>query len=474
MTTAIVWLRRDLRLHDNPALYHAARLHDAVIPVFIHAPQEETPWMPGAASRWWLHHSLQAFEAALYQQGSQLILRQGESLAQLWGLIKASGATAVYWNRLYDPALRQRDQHIKQALRADGVQAESFNGALLWEPWQIKKQSKQQRGEPYQVFTPYWKAARQQIPAAPLPIAELAAPKQWPERLSLAALELLPRLAWDGGLQAAWQVGETAAWQRLATVLSGIIDDYLTQRNYPAQDGVSRLSPYLHHGELSPRQIWQAVVERYHGELQAPAEAYLRELGWREFAHQVLFHWPHTPDKPLQGKFQRFPWRNDDYSEPLRRWQRGQTGIPLVDAGMRELWQTGWMHNRVRMVVASFLTKNLLIPWQEGARWFWDTLVDADLANNSMGWQWTAGCGVDAAPYFRVFNPVRQGEQYDPDGIYIRRWLPELADMPSRYLQQPWTVPQSQQGLLSNYPPPLVDLAKSRGQALAAYQSMKS
>jgi len=474
VSTAIVWLRRDLRLRDNSALYHAARAHDAVIPVFIHAPAEETPWSPGAASRWWLHYSLRALAAALHEHSSRLIIRQGESLAQLRAIIKASGAQAVYWNRLYDPALCIRDQQIKQLLRDDGLQVESFNSALLWEPWQIKNQA----GEPYKVFTPYWKTARQQIPARPLPAAPLSPPTLWPDSLPLAGLELLPRIPWDSGLQAAWQPGEAGAWQRLDTVLSDVIDGYQEQRNYPAQEGVSRLSPYLHHGELSPRQIWQAVAECYNGAPleHASAEAYLRELGWREFAHQVLFYWPETPEQPLQEKFQHFPWRRD-YDELLACWQRGQTGIPLVDAGLRQLWQTGWMHNRIRMVVASFLSKNLLIPWQEGARWFWDTLVDADLANNSMGWQWTAGCGVDAAPYFRVFNPVRQGEQYDPDGSYVRCWLPELANLPPRWVQQPWALPAAQQRKLNftpgrSYPPPVVELAASRTQALAAYDEI--
>jgi len=472
VSTALVWFRRDLRLHDNPALIHAAATHDSIIPIYIHAPVEETPWSPGAASRWWLHHSLAALDESLRQQGSRLVIRQSGSLDELRALLQETGATAVYWNRLYEPAGITRDKTIKAALRENGVQAESFNAALLFEPWSILKEN----GEPFQVFTRFWQACIRSIsppPSLPIP-ADCNAPSVWPESLPLEALKLLPRIPWDQGMASVWEPGEEAALNRLAQFCATILEGYHQTRDYPGVDGVSRLSPHLHFGEVSPRQIWAAVGNHLQDDpLQQKASAtYLRELGWREFAHYVLYHWPHTTDHPLQERFNGYPWRQD-YAELLRAWQQGRTGIPLVDAGMRELWQTGWMHNRVRMVVASFLTKNCRIPWQEGARWFWDTLVDADLANNTLGWQWTAGCGTDAAPYFRIFNPVRQGEKFDPEGVYTHRWLPELAALPNPWLHQPWAMPVAERSALA-YPLPLVNLDTSRTEALQGYQQIKN
>lgn len=473
MSTAIVWFRRDLRLHDNPALMQAAQHHERIIPLYIHAPQEEGNWAPGAASRWWLHHSLAGLDTALRGSGSRLILRSGSCLEILRNLVTQTDADAVYWNRLYEPAVIARDRTIKATLKDLGlVRVESFNGALLWEPWTIKNGN----NEPYRVFTPYWKACVR-LPLAP----PLSAPDRLPlypeiDSLPLQELGLMPAIAWHQGLANTWQPGEWAALEQLTTFCSNVLMDYPNGRNRPDQAGVSHLSPRLHFGELSPRQVWQAVLNECDGSpLSNPAgETYLRELGWREFAHQVLFHWPHTPEQPLQERFAAYPWRTG-YAGLLKAWQQGRTGIPLVDAGMRQLWNSGWMHNRVRMIVASFLTKNCRIPWQEGAHWFWDTLVDADLANNSMGWQWTAGCGVDAAPYYRVFNPVRQGQQFDPDGHYVRRWVPELADVPTRWIHQPWTLSEQEQKkwLKSAYPRPIVDLTQSRSEALAGYQTVK-
>jgi len=477
MSTALVWLRRDLRLSDNPALHQAAAAHEKILPVYIHAPEEEAPWEPGGASRWWLHESLAALAAKLREHGSQLLLRRGPTLATLRTLAQETGATAVYWNRLYEPAIIARDTQIKTALREDGLAVESSNGALLMEPWNLTKDD----GGPYKVFTPFWKMlVRRLTLAAPLPVpSALPAPATWPESLPLEALELLPRVRWYDSLAAAWQPGETAAQERLAHFCRSLLPDYPDNRNRPGVDGVSRLSPHLHSGEISPRQVWTAVAEKTGGAaLDDPAaEAFLRELGWREFSHYVLYFWPKTPDQPLLEQFNDYPWRSD-YADLLSAWQQGRTGFPMVDAGMRELWHSGWMHNRVRMLAASFLTKNCRIPWQEGERWFWDTLVDADLANNTMGWQWTAGCGVDAAPYFRVFNPVRQGEQFDPEGVYLRRWLPELAELPVRWLQQPWALPEKEQRALNftpgrDYPLPVVDLAASRKEALAGFDRIK-
>ncbi len=477
MPTALVWFRRDLRLADHPALHRAALAHQRVIPIYIHAPQEEAPWLPGAASRWWLHHSLAALDAALRQQGSRLILRQGDSLAALRELIRETGATAVYWNRRYEPATIARDRAVKAALREDGMTAESCQAALLIEPWTVLKAD----ATPYQVFTPFWKACLLQLPpAAPLPVSKLSSSASWPASLSPETLNLLPRIRWDAGLAAAWRPGEMGALAQRDRFCEAALSGYAQWRDWPGREGVSRLSPHLHFGEISPRQIWAAATLATNGDPlgHKGAATYLREIGWREFAHYVLYHWPHTPEQPLQARFAAYPWR-DDYADLLRAWQQGQTGYPLVDAGMRQLWQTGWMHNRVRMLAASFLIKNCRIPWQEGARWFWDTLVDADLASNTLGWQWTAGCGVDAAPYFRVFNPILQGEKFDPDGAYVRRWAPELAALPASFLHQPWTLPPTESStteftLGRHYPHPVVDFAASRAEALAGYERIKA
>jgi len=466
MTTALVWFRHDLRLADNPALHRAMQAHEWVIPVYLHAPHEEAPWEPGAASRWWLHHSLAALDAELQRRGSRLILRQGDSLTLLRELLHETGATAVYWNRRYEPVITARDRVIKAALRATGVMAESAQAALLIEPWTLLKADE----TPYQVFTPFWKAGLRKLsPAAPLPTPELTGPESWPDSLPLNALQLLPRFPWDAGLAAAWQPGETGAQTRLEQFCVTALTGYAQWRDWPGREGVSRLSPYLHFGDISPRQIWAAVTNAVGGDpfSNKGAETYLREIGWREFAYYVLYHWPHTPEQPLQKRFAAYPWREDS-AELLKSWRQGRTGYPMVDAGMRQLWQTGWMHNRIRMLVASFLVKNCRIPWQEGARWFWDTLVDADLASNTLGWQWTAGCGVDAAPYFRVFNPMRQGEQFDPEGMYIHRWVPELATLPAPVIHQPWVISPK-----LDYPAPVVDFAASRAEALQGWDQIR-
>ncbi len=477
MPTTLLWLRRDLRLADNPALCAAIAGADRLLPVYIHAPDEEAPWQPGAASRWWLHHSLTALAADLEARGSGLIILRGETLPTLRRLIADSGARDCHWNRCYDPALIARDTAIKQALRADGITCHSHNAALLFEPWQIKTGG----GEPYRVFTPYWRRCQGQLATLPEP---LPAPTQLPplpeglDSLPPDALDLLPQIPWDSGLRATWQPGEAGAQDRLAHLIDGALRGYADARDLPAQAGTSRLSPHLHFGEIGPRQI----LARLRGSAGADTDAFVRELGWREFSHQLLYHFPQTPDHPLNPRFADFPWRDNDTDNDndalLAAWQHGRTGIPIVDAGMRELWHTGWMHNRVRMIVASLLTKNLRLPWQHGAHWFWDTLVDADLPNNTQGWQWSAGSGADAAPYFRIFNPVRQGERFDPDGAYVRRWCPELARLPSKWLHQPWAAPANLlQGsgvhLGRDYPRPIVDLAKTRTEALAAYDRIK-
>jgi deoxyribodipyrimidine photo-lyase len=477
-TPSIHWLRLDLRLADNPALLAALRQGGAVIPAFIHAPEEEQPWTPGGASDWWLHQSLAALEAELRARGTRIVFRRGPTLETLRALVRETGATSVLWNRRYEPVAIARDARIKDALRADGVKADSYNAALLFEPWTVKNKS----DRPFQVFTPYWKhCLTLDEPSAPLrPPESIPAPKTWPASLALAELGLEPKIDWAGGFRAAWTPGEAGAQENLKGFLKSVAADYAKTRNRPDLPGTSRLSPHLHFGEISPRQIWHALKasaeKRGLPEAQWRSSPFLAEVGWREFAHHLLYFFPRTTDEPLRREFERFPWRSDE--RLLRAWQRGRTGYPIVDAGMRELWTTGWMHNRVRMVVASFLVKDLRLPWQAGAKWFWDTLVDANLASNTLGWQWSAGCGADAAPYFRVFNPTTQGEKFDPNGDYVRRWCPELAKLPAQWIHQPAAAPAevlraAKVELGGNYPRPLVDHAAARVAALQAFAQLK-
>ncbi len=475
---AICWLRLDLRLADNPALEAAAQCGGPVLPVFVWSPDEEGPWPPGGASKWWLHQSLAALDIRLREVGSRLVIRRGPALATLRALVEETGARAVFWNRRYEPAVLPREAPVRESLRGDGCAAESFNAALLHEPWTIQNQS----GKPFQVFTPFWRRClTQSDPPQPLPAPrKLTAPVKWPKSLPLDELELEPRIPWADGLRAAWQPGERGAAANLRRFLAHAFEEYPERRNRPDVIGTSRLSPHLHFGEISPRQIWHGVARRaeqrgWPTELWRGSQ-FLAEVGWREFAHHLLFHFPHTPAEPLRAGFTKFPWRHD--APLLHAWQQGRTGYPIVDAGMRELWTTGWMHNRVRMIVASFLVKDLLLPWQEGARWFWDTLVDADLAQNTLGWQWTAGCGADAAPYFRVFNPVSQGEKFDPHGDYVRRWCPELARLPGEWIHQPRKAPPAILRAASvelgrTYPLPIVNHAVAREVALEAYAQIK-
>ena len=474
MAATIVWFHRDLRLEDNPALSAALERDVPVIPVFIWAPDDEAPWAPGSASRWWLHQSLAQLEASLADRGSRLILRKGSTEDGLRELIRDTGAEAVYWNRRYEPALLERDADIQETLNADGVRVETFKAGLLFEPWEIETK----QGRPYQVFTPFWRRCRERLAPGDVHTApdRLRSPERWPDSCALDELNLRPSVDWTDGLSATWTPGEAGAHDRLDAFLDEALSDYDTARDRPDLAGTSRLSPHLHFGEIGPRQIVRGLTDEARIGDEPSMETYLSEVGWREFAHHVLYHFPRTPSEPLKAQFQHFPWRDDD--EGLTTWQRGETGYPIVDAGMRELFHTGWMHNRVRMVVASFLTKDLLIPWQDGARWFWEALVDADLANNTLGWQWAAGCGADAAPYFRVFNPVRQGERFDPDGVYVRRWVPEIARLDDGVLHAPWTATDldlqaAGVSLGEDYPEPIVDHGQARERALAAYERIK-
>ena len=469
MGTAIVWFRRDLRLADNAALTTACTQHHRVLAVYVHAPREEAPRSPGAASRWWLHHSLQSLQTALSAQGGTLHLGVDDSLARLREWITRVGADAVYWNRCYEPAAIKRDKAIKASLRDDGVTVHTYPGNLWCEPWQIATAE----GQPYRVFTPYWRKLRTSITTeAPLPEAHAQAWVRSRDGVSLKALSLNPRIAWDGGLAEAWHPGEAGAHEMLDVFVDDALADYARARDLPARHGTSRLSPHLHFGEITPRQTLFELDTRARArdaKRRPDIEPYLRELGWREFAHHLLYHFPDTPAANFNPRFNAFKWATDD-ADAVTRWQQGRTGIPLVDAGMRELWTTGWMHNRVRMIVASFLTKNLRQHWHHGARWFWDTLVDADLANNTLGWQWVAGCGADAAPYFRVFNPYTQAAKFDPEAVYLKRWLPELADIPAKLLLEPWRDPEALAA--RGYPSPMVDVPASRAAALSAWQEL--
>jgi deoxyribodipyrimidine photo-lyase len=473
MSVAIVWFRQDLRISDQPALSAAVASGLPVLPVYIWDPAGEGDWAPGACTKWWLHHSLTRLAESLQQLGSPLVIRRGASAEVLRGLIQETGCTAVFWNRRYEPAVIERDTRIKAELKHLGCDVQSFNANLLVEPWEVQTQ----QGKPFQVFTPFWKAAQAQLSQTGLqrPPGRLTSGPAV-SSLQVSDLRLLPRIPWDAEFPAHWTPGEVGSQQLLQRFLREAIPDYKQQRDFPAVAGTSRLSPHLHFGEISPRQIWQALTTAGISLEEPGPRHFLSELGWREFAHHVLYHFPHTPLHPLREAFSEFPWHAAP--EQLKQWQRGETGYPIVDAGLRELWRTGWMHNRVRMIVGSFLTKDLLIPWQAGARWFWDTLLDADLANNTLGWQWVSGCGADAAPYFRVFNPISQGEKFDPDGRYVRRWCPELSRLPTQWIHQPWAAPASvlrEAGVVlgQNYPEPMVDHAAAREVALAAFARIK-
>jgi len=470
VTVAIVWFRRDFRLADNPALAAALKAYDRILPVYIEAPDEEAPWAPGAASRWWLHHSLTSLDADLSRRGASLHVRTGNTFETLRALVDETRASAVYWNRLYEPAIVARDSRIKESLRASGIDAQSFNASLLFEPWDIATG----QHTPYKVFTPFWRNARARLEVRqPLRAPRSIDSPHLGGGLAIEALDLLPKIRWDAGFGKAWTPGEAGAHKALDRFLEDAIGDYAVRRDVPAERGTSRLSPHLHFGEISPMQVVASLEAASHGSAKrrAGAETYLREIGWREFSHHLLYHFPESAERNLDPAFDAFPWARLSAAR-LARWKRGTTGIPIVDAGMRELWATGWMHNRVRMLVASFLTKNLRQHWLAGARWFWDTLVDADLANNTQGWQWTAGSGADASPYFRIFNPVTQGERFDPDGEYVRRWVPELAAFERKTIHKPWT--DAERLRASGYPKPMVDLDTSREAALAAYRTCKA
>lgn len=461
---SIVWFRQDLRLSDNPALEAAVAASGPIVPLYVLDDETAGVWKAGGASRWWLHKSLEALSADLVRRGSRLVLRRGRADQVLPDVVAETGARAVYWNRVYEPFATARDASLKEALKAAQVNVGSFNGSLLKEPWEVKTGS----DGPFKVFTPFWRAALSTIePAEPLAAPKsLPPPTTWPQSDRLGEWQLLPTPPnWARGFEPVWAPGEAGAKARLAHFIDGALVRYVDGRDRPAEENTSRLSPHLHWGEISPRQVWHAMqTAKQSRGAEGSADKFLSEIGWREFSYHLLYHFPTLPERNFRPAFDAFDW--DDNAAAFRAWSKGETGYPIVDAGMRQLWATGTMHNRVRMVAASFLIKHLMIRWQRGAAWFWDTLVDADLASNSASWQWVAGSGADAAPYFRVFNPVLQGEKFDPVGIYVRRWVPELAACDTRFVHRPWEAPNAR---ALAYPPPIVEHDRARARALAAF-----
>ncbi|PHR25030.1 MAG: deoxyribodipyrimidine photolyase [Hoeflea sp.] len=472
---ALIWFRNDLRIADNEALVAACQ-HSAVVPVYIRQTRGKTRAL-GGARNWWLHKSLSSLSSDLERLGAPLILLRGDPSDLIPELVKTTGASAVYWNRRYDPEHLEADSALKAGLQAEGLIAESFAGQLLHEPTKLRTGS----GTYYKVYSPFWRALEPDVENRP--------PLDAPEQLkplgdatglateSLDSWELLPtKPDWSGGLADTWTPGEAGARERLADFIEDRMQGYSERRDIPGVDATSGLSPHLANGEITPAQIFEALRTTENDAAPDDRSKFRKEVGWREFAWHLLANEPALAEKNHNPKFDAFPWRND--TKALIAWQKGLTGYPIVDAGMRQLWQTGWMHNRVRMVVASFLTKHLLIDWRTGEDWFWDTLVDADPASNAASWQWVAGSGADAAPYFRIFNPVLQGEKFDPDGDYVRSFVPELAEMPKKFIHKPWAAPEKVLDaagvrLGDTYPHPIVDHQLARDRALAAYQEIK-
>lgn len=474
----VYWFRQDLRLADLPGLQAAMKTGRPVLPCYVLDDAAPGEWRLGGASRWWLHHSLSSLTDSISELGGQLLLRRGDTGEVLRQLVAETGASGVYCSRQYEPWASALEQRVYASLAEVDVPLRRYAGTLLFEPEQVHNQ----QNLPYRVFTPFWRACRSQhtlpAPVGPLPdTLWYASPAA--SGMPLASLGLLPTQPdWAAGWERLWQPGENGAATRLERFLASTLADYSEGRDFPMRDATSRLSPHVHFGEVSVARICAeaAALGAREPALQAQVDKFLSEVGWREFSHHLLHHFARIPEDAFNAKFDKFPWLGT--AEQLRLWQRGMTGYPLVDAGMRELWQTGYMHNRVRMVVASFLCKHPLLDWRAGQRWFWDTLVDADLANNACSWQWVAGSGADAAPYFRIFNPIAQGKKFDKQGEYIRRWVPEIAALPDKSLHAPWEAPEDLLDhcgvvLGETYPSPMVEHAAARESALQAYHSLQ-
>jgi len=472
----VFWFRRDLRLADNPALRWAADTGRPIICIYIHDAENLSI---GSASKWWLHHSLKSLSASIEGCGAELHLFTGKTEDVIERVLTKTKARCIAWNRRYEPDSIKLDKKIKADLQAKDIMVYSAAGNLCHEPWTVAREGK----HPYKVFTAYWRASlkHESQPISPKVTKLSHYDKKVPGTVALKKLALLPTRDWADEFDSMWIPGEKGADRALKRSVESRIADYDTARDIPAVAGTSQLSPHLAFGEISPRQINATIARKVaEGSLidDDNTETFRKEIGWREFAYHLMYHFPPTIDGPLDVRFENFPWKKVS-KKTLGRWQHGQTGIPLVDAGMRQLWQTGWMHNRVRMVVGSLLIKNMGYHWQHGADWFWDTLLDADLASNTMGWQWVAGSGADAAPYFRVFNPVRQGERFDPEGKYVRHWVPEIANLPNKHIHSPWTASPTELQeaaimLGKTYPKPIVDLKVTRKDALDRFAAIKT
>lgn len=472
--TSIMWFRQDLRIRDNAALDAAIARGGAVVPVYVWTPEEEWDWRPGAAARWWLRHSLLELSSSLKSLGSKLIVRRGDPARILNDVVNETGATAVFFNRRFEPTASRGDRRVMSSLATRGIDVHPFNDSLLFDPAEVRNRA----GAPFRVFTPFWKhLLTLDDPGRRSPAhGWIPGPAVWPRSARITDKRILATDGASNALHEVWAPGELGAQKAMHEFTGGATESYARHRDHPGENGTSRLSPHLRHGELSPRRVWYEVSRARGSSTGLESDPFLRQLAWREFGYHLLHHFPDSPVAPMRESFRAFPWKEDE--EALRLWRAGRTGYPIVDAGMRELMTTGWMHNRVRMVAASFLVKHLMVHWLEGARWFWERLVDADLASNTMGWQWVAGCGADAAPYFRVFNPVAQGRKFDAHGEYVRRWIPELAGLPDEYLHAPWTAPlsvlkEARVDIGRNYPAPVVDHAFARERALDAYESIR-
>ncbi len=476
---ALVWFRNDLRVTDNAALRAAAGSGRRLVALYVLDDAAPAERAPGAASRWWLKQSLEALAADLGAMGTELVLRRGPAEEAICAVIQKTDAASLHFSRSYTPWGEALEERVKARAEALGATCHRYRGFLLFEPEEIRTGA----GEPFRVFTPFARACRR-LGLSCVPQDRPARLQGHPQEIAGDRLDDWPlydaRPDWAQGFAARWTPGEAGAQARLRHFVDSVLTDYAEGRDRPDLKMTSRLSPHLHFGEVSPLQVWHAVtaaMAQAGGRADRAGEKFLSEVLWREFSYALLFQLPTLHDEPFRQEFSKLAWRND--SAGLVAWQRGATGIPIVDAGMRELWAMGWMHNRVRMITASFLTKNLLIDWREGEHWFWDTLVDADAASNAAGWQWVAGTGADAAPYFRIFNPVTQGERFDPDGAYVRCFVPELAEVPTRFIHRPWEAPPDVLAaagvrLGDNYPRALVDLKASRQRALAAYGAAKA